>query len=106
MAIPPNDNTVFVPVSEFPGTHPLGTTNNPVNLSDAPTEASNAGACPQGAEAGDESKILSYFSDALDEMDQSIVGLEDGYFLALREVIHEKRPCETYPTSMQPTLAA
>ena len=89
MAIPPNENTVFVPASEFPGARLLGTTDNPVNLSDAPTEASNVGAHPQGAEAGDESKILGHFSDVLDEMAQSIVGLEDGYFLALREVIHK-----------------
>ena len=40
-------------------------------------------------DTGDESKILGHFSDALDEMTQSIVGLEDGYFMALREVIHE-----------------
>ena len=38
---------------------------------------------------GDESKILGHFSDALDEMVQSIMGLEDSYFLTLREVIHE-----------------
>ena len=33
--------------------------------------------------------ILGHFSDTLDKMAQSIVGLEDGYFMALREVIHE-----------------
>ena len=89
MAIPPSDDTVFVPTSEFPGVHLLCTADNPVNLSDAPTEASNTGARPQGVDPGDESKILSHFSDTLDEMAQSIAGLEEGYFMALREVIHE-----------------
>ena len=87
--IPPNANTVFIPASEFPGIHLLGTTNNPVNLSNALTETSSVGACPQGMDTGDESKILGHFSDTLDEMAQSIAGLEDGYFMALREVIHE-----------------
>ena len=116
MAILPNDDTVFVPTSEFPSTHLLGTANNPVNSSNAPTEASNMGACPQGVDSGGESKILSHFSDALDEMAQSITGLEDSYFMALREVIHTswpcekssmrlKRPCRTYLTLTQPTSA-
>ena len=34
-------------------------------------------------------KILSHFSDALDEMAQCISDLEDGYFLALQEVIQK-----------------
>ena len=37
----------------------------------------------------DEAKILGHFSDALREMATSIVGLEDGYFRALHEVITE-----------------
>ena len=37
----------------------------------------------------DEAKILGHYSDALDEMAQCIADLEDGYFLALREVIRE-----------------
>ena len=42
MVLPPNDNTMFMLASEFPGTqHGLGTSENPVNLSDAPTEASH-----------------------------------------------------------------
>ena len=89
VVIPPNDDTVFVPTLEFPGTHLLGTADNPVNLSDAPTEASNTGAHPQGMDPLDESKILSHFSNTLDMMAQSIADLEDGYFMALREVIHE-----------------
>ena len=46
--------------------------------------------------AEDESKILGHFSNALDEMAQSIVDLEDGYFLALWEVIYktEKALCD------------
>ena len=36
-----------------------------------------------------EAAILGHFSDALREMANSIVGLEDGYFKALREVIVE-----------------
>ena len=39
--------------------------------------------------AKDESKILGHFSDVLDKMTQSIVDLDDGYFMALWEVIHE-----------------
>ena len=42
MVLPPNDNTVFVSKSEFPGgLYGPGTQENPVNLSDAPTEASH-----------------------------------------------------------------
>ena len=83
VVIPPNDDTIFVLASEFPGAHPLGTADNPVNLSDAPTEASTMGTHPQGVDFGDESKILGHFSDALNEMAQSIVDLEHGYFSAL-----------------------
>ena len=40
MALPPNEDTVFVSTTEFCGAqHGLGTHENPVNLSDAPTEA-------------------------------------------------------------------
>ena len=67
----------------------IGSADNPVNLSDAPTDALNAGAHPKDVGTEDESKILSHFSDTLDEMAQSITDLEDGYFLALCEVIHE-----------------
>ena len=89
MTLPPNDDTTFVPASEFPSTQ-LGTRDNPVNLSDVPTEASQTGACPESADSVDESKILGHFSDALSEMAKSLMDLEDGYFEALREVI-----CET-----------
>ena len=88
MALPPNDDTVFVSTREFPGTlHGLGTRENPVNLSDAPTEASHTGTRPESADPVDESKILGHFSDALSEMAESLMDLEDGYFKALYEVI-------------------
>ena len=90
VAIPPNDDTIFVPASSFPGIQGSSTADNPVNLSNIPTKASNTGARPEGVDPGDESKILGHFSDALDEMAQCIVDLKDGYFIALREVI-----CET-----------
>ena len=90
MALPPNDDTMFVSTSEFPSTlHGLGTCENPVNLSDAPTEASYTGTCPESADSIDESKILGHFSDALSEMAESLMDLEDGYFKALYEVIVE-----------------
>ena len=46
--------------------------------------------------AEDEAKILCHYCDTLDEMAQSITDLEDGYFLALQDVIHktEKAPCD------------
>ena len=86
MALPPNDNTTFVPASEFPGTQ-LGTHENPVNLSDAPTEASHTGTCPESTDSVDESKILVHFSNALSEMAKSLMDLEDGCFRAIHEVI-------------------
>ena len=90
VVLPPNDDTMFVPASEFPSTqYGLGTRKNPVNLSDAPTEASNMGTRPEGMDPVDESKILGHFSDALSKMAESILDLEDGYFRALREVIVE-----------------
>ena len=89
VALPPNDDTTFVPPSEFPGTQAGGTTDNPVNLSNALTLASNMGACPQGTDPNDKSKILGHFSDTLGEMAQSIMDLEDSYFKTLHEVIFE-----------------
>ena len=65
----------------------LGSAENPVNLSDAPTKTLTAGACPKGMSAEDKAKILCHYSDALDEMTQCIADLEDGYFMVLREVI-------------------
>ena len=89
VAIPPNDETIFEPASSFPGIQESSTADNPVNLSDVLTKASNTGARPEGMDPGDESKILGHFSDALDEMAQCIVDLKDSYFMTLREVIHE-----------------
>ena len=90
VALLPNDNTVFVPKSNFPsGPYGAGTRENPVNLSDATIEASQAATHPEGAEPVDEAKMLGHFSDALSEMAESLMDLEDGYFKAPREVIIE-----------------
>ena len=90
MALPPNDDTVFMPKADFPsGPYGAGTQENPVNLSDATTKASQTGTCPEGAEPIDEVAMLGHFSDALSEMAASLMDLEDGYFKALREVIIE-----------------
>ena len=88
MALPPNDDTMFVSKSEFPGgLYGPGTRENPINLSDAPTEVSHIATCPEGAEPIDEAAMLSHFSDTLSEMAESLMDLEDGYFKALWEVI-------------------
>ena len=90
VALSPNDNTVFVPKSEFPGgPYGAGTQENPVNLSDTPTEASHTAMHPEGAEPVDEVAMLGHFNNALSEMAESLMDLEDGYFKALREVIIE-----------------
>ena len=88
--LPPNDDTVFVPKADFPsGPYGAGTRENPINLSDATTEASQTATHPEGAEPVDEAAMLGHFSDALSEMATSLMDLEDGYFKALREVIIE-----------------
>ena len=90
VVLPPNDNTVFVPRSDFPsGPYGAGTRENPVNLSDASTEASQTVTHPEGTEAINEAAMLGHFSDALSEMAGSLMDLEDGYFKALLEVIIE-----------------
>ena len=44
--------------------------------------------CPtKDMETDDKAAVLSHFSNALSEMAASIVGLENGYFKALHEVI-------------------
>ena len=51
MALLPNDDTVFVPKSEFPGgPYGAGTQENPINLSDTPTKASHTAMRPEGTE--------------------------------------------------------
>ena len=90
VALLPNDDTMFVPKSDFPsGPYGAGTRENPVNLSDATTEASQTAMRPEDAEPVDEVAMLGHFSDALSEMAESLMDLEDGYFKALREVIIE-----------------
>ena len=92
VVLPPNDNTTFVPASEFPGTqYGLSTQENPVNLSDAPTEVSHTGMHPEGTDSIDESTMLGHFSNILSEMAKSLMDLEDGYFKALHEVIVETK---------------
>ena len=88
VALPPNNNTMFVSKSEFPGgPYGLGTRENPVNLSDAPTEASHTATRPRAWKPIDEAAMLSHFSDALSQMAESLMDLDDGYYKALQEVI-------------------
>ena len=90
VVLPPNNDTVFVPKSDFPsGLYGAGTLENPINLSDATTKASQTATCPEGTEPVNEVVMLGHFSDALSEMAESLMDLEDGYFKALREVIIE-----------------
>ena len=90
VALPSNDDTVFMSKSEFPGgPYGLGTRENPINLSDAPTKTSHTAMHPEGTEPIDEAAMLSHFSDTLSEMAESLMDLEDGYFKALWEVIIE-----------------
>ena len=90
MPLPPNDNTTLVSASEFLGSQLAGSSrDNPIHLSDA-TDASVSGSRPmKDTEMDDDAAVLGHFSDALQEMAASIVGLEDGYFKALYEVIIE-----------------
>ena len=98
VVLPPNDNTTFVPTSEFPGSqYGLGTRDNPVNLSDAPTKVSHTATCPEGAEPIYEAVMLGHFSKALSEMATSLLDLEDGYLKALREVIIETERANPNP---------
>ena len=84
VALPPNDNTVFVTKSEFPGgPYGAGTQENPVNLSDTPTMASHTATHPEGMEPVDGVAMLGHFNDALSEMAESLMDLEEGYFKAL-----------------------
>ena len=90
VVLPPNDDTVFMPKSDFPsGPYGAGTRENPVNLSDATTEASQTAMRPEGVEPVNEAVMLGHFSNALSEMAESLMDLEDGYFKALQEVIIE-----------------
>ena len=97
MVLPPNDDTTLVSATEFPGGQTAGSSwENPIHLSDA-TDVSVLGSHPiKDAEMEDEAVILGHFSDALFEMAATIVGLENGYFKALHEVIikTEKALCD------------
>ena len=87
--LPPNDDTVIVLQLSFPGHADStsvsvgGTADNPITLSDALTKTSAQCSHPEHLDAKDEAKMLSHYCNALDEMAQSIVDLEDGYFLVL-----------------------
>ena len=85
-----NDGISWVASDQFPGDQcPGSTRDNPVHLSDA-TDASAPSSRPRkDNNFDDKAKLSSHFSDALHEMAASIVGLEDGYFKALYEVITE-----------------
>ena len=82
--IPKDDSIQIVMVSQlsFPGhlestNMPMGSSaDNPVTLSDVPTDASTPGACPEDTGIEDEAKILGHYSDALNEMAQCITDLE------------------------------
>ena len=89
-ALPPSDDIVMLLDSAFPTFGPAGSSHdNPVHLSST-TDASASGSCPmKDMETEDEAAVLSHFSDALSEMAASIMGLENGYFKALYEVIIE-----------------
>ena len=88
VVLPPNDDVIFIPASEFPGAQGLGSSrDNPMHLSDA-TEVSVPGSCRmKDADTEDEAKLLGHFSDTLHKMAGSIMDLEDSYFKALHEVI-------------------
>ena len=90
IGLPLNDDTMMVSQSLFPGhldstSVSVGSTvDNPVTLSDAPTETSAQDPhSEQNLGAEDEAKILGHYCDALDEMVQSITDLEDSYFQVL-----------------------
>ena len=89
-ALPPDDDTTLVSDSEFPGSQLAGSSrDNPIHLSDT-TDASVLCSCPmKDTKPDDDAAVIGHFSDALEEMATSIVGLEDGYFKALHEVIIE-----------------
>ena len=96
-ALPGSDDIVLLPDSAFPTFEPAGSLHdNPVHLSDT-TDASASGSHPtKNTEIEDKAAILCHFSDTLSEMVASIMGLEEGYFKALHEVIieTEKALCE------------
>ena len=60
-----------------------------MHLSDANDTSTSGGHPAKDADAEDDAAILGHFSDALREMANSIMGLEEGYFKALCEVIEE-----------------
>ena len=87
--IPP-DHTVMVAATEFPGSQCAGSSrDNPTHLSDANDTSTSGGRPTKDADAEDDATVLGHYSNALREMANSIMGLEEGYFKALSEVIDE-----------------
>ena len=89
MPIPP-DHTVIVAAAEFPGSQSAGLSrDNPMHLSDANDMSTSGGHPTKDADVEDDAAVLGHFSDTLREMANSIMGLEEGYFKTLCEVIDE-----------------
>ena len=89
-ALPPSDDIVMLPDSAFPTFGPAGSLlDNPVHLSDTTDASASCSHPKKDTEMEDEATVLSHFSNTLSEMAASIVGLENGYFKALHEVIIE-----------------
>ena len=97
--LPPNDDTIMVPLESLIGCPEHAQMNcshsatDPVMLSDAPTDSSVPGdPHPDARGDQDDTKILGHYCDALDEMAQSLMDLEDRYFKVLWQVIcHTER---------------
>ena len=87
--IPPADSVMFS-AAAFPGDQTAGSSrDNPVHLSDTNDMSTSGGCLGKDTDAEDDAAVLGHFSDALREIANSIMGLEEGYFKALCEVINE-----------------
>ena len=85
-----NDGINWIPAGQFPSDQrPGASRENPVHLSDATDASASCSRPKKDDDFGDEAKLLGHYSEALRKMAASIVGLEDGYFKALHEVIME-----------------
>ena len=87
--IPPADMVMFS-AAAFPGDQTASSSrDNPVHLSDTNDTSTSGGHPGKDTDAEDDATVLGHFSDTLREMANSIMGLEEGYFKALCEVIKE-----------------
>ena len=76
--IPPAGSVMF-PTAAFPGDRTAGSScDNPVHLSDANDTSTSGGRPGKDTDAEDNAAMLGHFSDALREMANSIMGLEEG----------------------------